>query len=131
MRGFPRLRRLHYLLGVLLLGTLAATAIEVKTYYARDLLIESIYGSKPHRVPCGRWPTPDEVRQVLDEHAEVVSRIESINPGYTVVNANVLSCPGRADIRILYATASDRRAIKSLLGDGKYFFGVPYQMRNT
>ena len=31
----------------------------------------------------------------------------------------------------LYATAKDRDAIKLILGAGKYFFGVPYQLRNT
>lgn len=130
MRKFLRLRRLHCLIGVLLI-VLVLTIIEVNTYYVRDLFIESTYGSKPHRVPCDQWPTPDEVRQVLNEHSQVVRRIESINPGFTAVNINTLSCPGRADIRILYATASDRQAIELILGEGKYFFGIPYQMRNT
>ena len=48
-----------------------------------------------------------------------------------MVDINDVSCPGRADIRILYATASDRQSIRAILGDGKYFFGVPYQMHNT
>ena len=95
------------------------------------LLIESTYGSKPHRVSCGQWSTPGEVRQVLNEHSQVVKQIESINPGFTVVDINTLSCPGRAGIRILYATASDRQAIELMLGEGQYFFGVPYQKSNT
>ena len=114
-----------------LLGVLVLTVVEARTYYARDLLKETVYGSKPHRVPCDRWPTPDEVRRVIDQHREVVRQIESINPGFTVLDINTLSCPGRADTQILYATASDREAIKLILGDGKYFSGVPYQMRNT
>ena len=130
-----KLRRVHYFLGVLLLGVLVLvlvlTIFETRTYYVRDLLIETTYGPKPHRVPCDQWPTPDEVRQALNEHSQFVKQIESINPGYTFVNINTLSCPGRADIRILYATASDRRAIELIVGEGKYIWGIPYQMSNT
>lgn len=131
MQDFLRLRRLHWFIGVLLLSVLVLTVLESRTYYIRDLLIESAHGSKPHRIPCDQWPTLGEVRQVLSEHSEVVRRIESINPGFTVVDINTLRCPGRADIRILYATATDRQAIELILGEGQYFFGIPYRMRNT
>ena len=65
------------------------------------------------------------------QNAEVVSQIKGVIPGHVMVDINDVSCPGRADIRILYATASDRQSIRAILGDGKYFFGVPYQMHNT
>ena len=128
---FLKLRRLHFVLGLILLGVLVLAVVEARTYYGRDLLMETAYGSKAHRVPCDQWPTPDEVQRVIDRHQEVFRQIESINPGFTVLDINTLSCPGRAAIEILYATAKDREAIKLILGDGKYFFGVPYQMRNT
>ena len=127
---FFKLRRLRYVFGLALLGILVLTVVEARTYYGRDLLVETVYGSKPHRVPCDQWPTPDEVRRVIEQHQEVVRQIESINPGFTVLDINTLSCPGRADIQILYATARDREAIKLILEGGKYFFGVPYQMWN-
>ena len=130
MRSLIRSRVLGCTLGMLALSVLGLTIVECNTYYLRDLVIENIYGSKPHRVPCHKWPTPDEVRRVLDLHAEVIRTIEAINPGYVEVRINVWDCPGRADIRVLYATASDREAIKSILGEGKYFFGIPWQMRN-
>ena len=121
---FFKLRRLRYVFGLALLGILVLTVVEARTYYGRDLLMETVYGSKPHRVPCDQWPTPDEVRRVIDQHQEVVRQIESINPGFTVLDINTLSCPERADIQILYATARDREAIKLILGDGKYS-GLP------
>ena len=127
-----RLRRLYYITAGLILGALVISlVVEANTYYVRDLLIEEFWGSKPHRVPCDKWPTPDEVQRVVDQHSQIISQIESVNPGFTVVNINTMSCPGRADIRIWYASYSDRDAIKSIIGDGKYFFGVPYQLRNT
>ena len=116
----------------LILGTLVIIlVVEANTYYVRDMLAQEFYGSKPHRVPCDKWPTPDEVRRIIDQNAQVVSQIESVNPGFVRVNINILSCPDRADIRIWYASYSDRDAIRSIIGDSKYFFGVPYQLRNT
>ena len=95
------------------------------------MIIESIYESKPHRAPCDELPTPEEVRRVLEEHARIVGQIEAINPGFTRVEVNTFSCVDSADIRILYATASDREQIRALLGDAESFFGVPYRMHNT
>ncbi len=123
--------RLPHLLGViatLVLGALVVTVVvEANTYYARDRLKEAVYGSKPHRVPCEEWPTPREARRVIDQYAETVSRIEYVNPGFVQVEVNTAKrCPGRADIRILYASRRDRDAIKSIIGDARYFFGVPY-----
>ena len=131
MRHFLNLRWLRYIAVGLILVALAITAVEAKTYYVRDLLAEELWGSKPHRVPCDKWPTPDEVQRVIDQHAQVVSQIESVNPGIVRVNINTMSCPGKADIRIHYGSLRDRDAIKAIIGNEKYFFGVPYQMRNT
>ncbi len=116
---------------VLLVAFAAAAAAEAETYYVRDRLAVSIYGSAPHRVPCDDRPTPGEVRQAIDRNADLVTRIESVNPGLVSVWLNTTDkCPGRADIRILYATMRDRDAIKMIVGDDKYLFGVPYRMLN-
>ena len=114
-----------------MVAVLALVAFEWNTHHFRDLLIESIYGAKPHHVPCDEVPTPEEVRRVLEEHAHVVRQIEAVNPGFTTVEVNTFSCVDRANIRILYATAGDRELIKALLGDAESFFGVPYRMYNT
>ena len=131
MRSILNLRWLRYIAVGLILGSLTIAVVEAKTYYVRDLLAEEFWGSKPHRVPCEKWPTPDEVQRVIDQHGQVVDQIESVNPGFVRVNINTMSCRGRADIRIWYATYSDRDAIKSIIGDQKCFFGVPYELRNT
>ena len=127
-----RPRRVYFITAGLILGALVISlVVEAKTYYVRDLLAEELWGSRPHRVPCDKWPTLDEVQRVIDQQVQAVRQIEAVNPGFTEVIINTMGCPGRADIRIWYVSYSDRDAIKSIIGDGKYFFGVPYQLRNT
>ena len=117
---------------VLLVAFAAAAAAEAETYYVRDRLAVSIYGSAPHRVPCDDRPTPGEVRQAIDRNMDLVDRIESVNPGHVMVLVNTTEkCPGRADIEIVYASHRDREAIRAIVGDDKYLFGVPYRMLNT
>ena len=128
-----RLRRWRVIAAVLLLAALAAAAAaEAETYYVRDRLAESVYGSAPHRVPCEEWPTPGEVRQAIDRNADLITRIESVNPGLVSVEVSTTErCPGRADIRVLYASRGDRDAIRAIVGHEKYLFGVPYRLQNT
>ena len=117
---------------LLLLAFVVVAAFENETYYVRDQLAEAAYGWKPHRVPCEEWPTPAEVAEAIDRNADLVMRIESVNPGVVMVELNTTEkCPGRADIRILYMSMSERDAIKEIVGDDKYLFGVPYRMLNT
>ena len=127
------IRRPGVIAAALVLGALAAAAVaECETYYLQDRLAEAIYGSAPHRVPCEEWPTLAEAVQAIDRNADLVSRIESVNPGFVSVEVNTTrKCPGRADIRILYATMRDRDAIRAIIDDDKYLFGVPYRMLNT
>ena len=117
---------------LLLLAFVVVAAFEAETYYVRDRLAEAAYGWRPHRVPCEEWPTPAEVAQAIDENSDLVTRIESVNPGVVMVELNTTEkCPGRADIRILYMSMRERDAIKEIVGDDKYLFGVPYRMLNT
>ncbi len=90
-----------------------------------------IYGTKPHRIPCSKWPTPDEVEQVVDQHARVVRRVENVDePGSILVSINPLRCPGKAEIVIYYAVNRYLESIREIIGDEKYFFGVPYSLKN-
>ena len=128
-----RLNRIRMTVAALLLVVLAAVAAaEWETYYVRDQLAEQAYGWKPHRVPCEQWPTPGEVGQAIDRNADLVSKIEAVNPGIVMVELNTTEkCPGKADIRILYATRTDLDAIRTIVMDDRYLFGVPYRMLNT
>ena len=128
-----RLRRPRVIAAAAVLAVLAAAMIaEAETYYVRDRLAESVYGWTPHRIPCEEWPTPGEMRQAIDRNADVVGRIESVNPGHVMVLVNTTEkCPGRADIEIVYASQRDRDAIRAIVGDDKYLFGVPFRLLNT
>ena len=102
-----RLRRTRVIAAVLLLAALAAAAAaEAETYYVRDRLAESVYGSAPHRVPCEEWPTPGEVHQAIDRNADLITRIESVNPD----SSRWRSAP-RRDARAERTSASSTRRV--------------------
>ena len=120
-----------YVLGGLLLGAALLTAVELNTAYGRDMLHKSIYGTKPHRIPCNIWPAADEVYRLLEQHAGAVRRIESIEPDGIDVFARLGRCRGRAEIGIYYQTRHHRDEIKQIIGDERHFLGVPYTLINT
>ena len=116
-----------------MLVALILALFEVNTAWGRNLVIESRYGSY-HWAPCSRWPTPEDAQRVLDEHPQVVRQIEAVTPRSRTVALYVntdKSCPGKADIRITFGGRHDKDAIREIIGDDKYFFGVPYRMTNT
>ena len=120
-------------IGLVALVGINLLLFEINTAWGRNLVIENIYGSY-HWVPCSQWPTMKEVQRVIDEHALVVSRIEAVTPRSRTVSlyANTdKSCPGKADIGITYGGRRDKDAIRKIIGDDRYFFGVPYRMVNT
>ena len=128
-----RLGRVTGRISLVVLVALNLVVFETNTAWVRNLVIESTYGSY-HWAPCRRWPTPEEVQGVLDEHRDVVRQIEAVTPGSRAVSLYVntdKSCPGKADIAITYGGRRDKNAIRKIIGDDKYFFGVPYRMRNT
>ena len=112
---------------------LALIIYECNTEYFRDLYAENILEARRHRVPCEKWPTFDEAERLVEERADVVSRIEAVNPGriqFRVRGGDGRGCHGRADIHIYFASVSNRDEIIAIIGDEKYFFGVPYDMAN-
>lgn len=124
------LRWWQYLVGISAGGLLALAIVEINTVYLRDLVSVSIYGTKPHRIPCDEWPTSEEVEQALDRHTDVIRRIENVKPGGIDLSINTRSCPGRAELYIYYPARRHINEINMIIGDEKYFFGVPYTLRN-
>ena len=109
---------------------LTFTVVEVNTAYFRDLASVSIYGAKPHRVPCSEWPTANEVEQLVVRKDQVVREIESVKPGGIKVVVNSRRCSGKAEILIYFEARHHIAEIKRIIGDEKYFFGVPYTLAN-
>ena len=120
----------RYLIGISAGGLLALAIVEINTVYLRDLVSVSIYGTKPHRIPCDEWPTSEEVEQVLERHTDVIRRIENVKPAGIDLSINNRSCPGRAELYIYYPARRHINEISTIIGDEKYFFGVPYTLRN-
>lgn len=90
---------------------------------------DKILDNREHGLPCEALPTPDEVKQVLTEHPDLVQEIEAVHPGYVTVEIDELTCPDRADIVIYYPSHQDREKIEAIL-QSNTFFGVPYRLRN-
>ena len=124
------LGRWQYLVGTLAVGLLAFAIMEINTAYLRDFLSVSIYGTRPHRIPCDDWPTRDEVEQTLKQHTGVIRRIEFIGSGSVDLSINTWSCPGKAELYIYYPAKRHIKTIRTIIGNEKYFFGVPYTLRN-
>ena len=118
-------------LGVLAFRRVIALGIVNAAGEYRARVTEAIDGWKAHQIPCDQWPTPAEVQRVIEQHPRVVSRIKAVNPGGVGLTVNTRSCPSKSDLMIWYSTARDREAVKSLLDDETYFFGVPYRLTNT
>jgi hypothetical protein len=78
--------------------------------------------------PCTVLPDIEIVREVVEEHHDIIESIENISPGNTWVEINE-RCDGKGDLLIYYDTIYTKKEIKSIIG-GDTFFGVPYRMFN-
>jgi hypothetical protein len=119
-------RTLLLLLVALLVGGIFA---ELRTNQIRRWIDDFLYDSKNHYLPCAKLPTESEVRRVVEQHQEAVQKIEQLNPGFVDVRIDSSTCPGKADIVIVYPSHEDRLAIEDIIG-GERFFGIPYRLRN-
>ena len=82
-----------------------------------------------HYLPCDQWPTAAQAQQVIQQHQDVVARIKPENPGFAGVDVDEMTCPGKADIIIWYASHQNRLAIEAIIGADR-FFGIPYRLQN-
>jgi hypothetical protein len=118
---------------------LAATALvilclgglltELKTNLLRQAYDELVLDNRGHYLPCEELPADAEVRQALEDHPQVVRQVEAVNPGNVGFEIDPLTCPGRADLVIWYATHQNRLQIEEII-NGDRFFGIPYRLQN-
>ena len=90
-------------------------------------------GPGPHRVPCENWPTAEEAQRILDRHADVIMQIQAVE-GVSLY-LSLRRCKGassvrRAELVIEYPGSKQREAIQAIIGDERFFFGVPYALFN-
>ena len=108
------------------LGTLV---IEAQTKIIRRAYDNFVLDNENHYLPCEKLPTETEVNKILQEDQDVIRVIEQVNPGLVGVDIDTMTCPGKADLIIWYASHQDRVEIKRIIGEDT-FFGVPYRMQN-
>lgn len=90
-------------------------------------------GPEPPRVPCENRPTAEEAQRILDRHADVVMQIQAVKGVSLYVNLR--RCRGasavrRAELVIEYPGSKQREAVQAIIGDERFFFGVPYSLFN-
>ncbi len=102
---------------------------ESQTKFFRNIYDEIILDNRNHYLSCERLPSEDVVRRAMEEHQDVIARIEQINPGFVGVEMDASTCPGKADILFWYGTHQDRLLIERVISDDT-FYGIPYRLQN-
>jgi hypothetical protein len=103
--------------------------LEAQTKFFRKTYDEIILDNRNHYLSCEQLPSEAEVRQVLDEHQDIIQEIEQINPGFVGVEVGTSICHGKADILFWYGTHQDRLQIENLIAE-ETFYGIPYRLEN-
>ncbi len=115
---------------VVVLMTCCASALLLANSKAiKRLFVNHVYDNREHFLSCEELPSRAEAMRIMEEHQEVIRKIEQVHPGFIDIEIDTTSCPGKADIVFMYPSHSDRLAIEELI-DGDRFFGIPYRLRN-
>ncbi len=80
-------------------------------------------------LPCDDLPDIVTVRQVVEDHQDIIQEIENINPGYVYIEIHE-RCNGKGELYIYYDTISTREQILEIIG-AETFFGIPYRLFNV
>lgn len=108
---------------------LAVLAIEKRTKFVRHFYDNFILDNWNHYLPCEALLTEMEVRTILQQHTDMIQKIEQINPGLIGTEVDPSLCLGKADLLIWYASHQDRLEIEAII-KSKTFFGIPYRLQN-
>jgi hypothetical protein len=103
--------------------------LEVQTKFLRGAYDEMILDNRNHYLSCEQLPSEVEVILVMEEHQDVIKKIERINPGFAGVEMDTSACPGKADIVFWYGTHEDRLLVEDMI-EGETFYGIPYRLQN-
>lgn len=122
-------RNIILLMVGLLIICLIAVALETQFKGIQRAYDELVLDNRNHYLSCQELPTKLEVERTLEQHKDIVQKIEQIAPGFVGVEMGSLSCRGKADLLIWYGTHQHRLTIEKII-DGDTFFGVPYRLQN-
>jgi len=80
-------------------------------------------------LPCEDLPDIETVRQIVEEHQDVIQEIENTSPGYVWVVIHE-RCNGKGELNIYYDTIYTKEKILEIIG-AETFFGIPYRLFNV
>ena len=102
---------------------------EAQTKFFRRAYDEIVLDNRNHYLSCEQLPSEAEVRRIMEDHQDVIKKIEQIKPGFVGVEMDTSSCSGKADILFWYGTHEDRILIEDIIA-GDTFYGIPYRLEN-
>ena len=108
--------------------SLAALAVlfwlELERRPARNWLNERIYGHAPHGIPCRDWPAPQDAEKALADNAETVRALADAGLRLEIIVA--AKCVCKAQFGVSRAAGVYYSEVKTIIGDRKRLFGIPY-----
>lgn len=125
----PSVRFISFTLALGLILCAGIWILEAQTKFLRRTYDEIVLDDRNHYLTCDQLPPEAEVRQVMDEHRDVIKKIEQIKPGFVGVEIDDTTCLGRADILFWYGTHEDRLQMEEIIS-GETFYGIPYRLQN-
>ena len=128
MKNKPRKNALLLLI-VLLLTCMTAMFIETRFKVLQRGYDHFIMDNRNHYLSCQDLPAKIEVERIVEQHRDVIQRIQQVAPGFVGVEIDSLTCEGKADLLIWYGTHQQRVAIEQIIA-GDTFFGIPYRLQN-
>jgi len=116
--------KLYVLIIIIVIISIGSSLIVIYAYNT----IRNILGFSPE-LPCKDLPDIETVRQVVEEHQDVIQEIENASPGYVWVEINE-RCNRKGELYIYYDTIYTKEKILEIIG-ADTFFGIPYRLFNV
>lgn len=113
---------------LIIICCLAILLVLIRTKLILRIYDNLILNSKNHYLSCEQLPPIAMVEKIVEEHQDVIQKIEHVNPGFVSVEIHE-KCSGKADIVIWYASHRDRLEIEEII-NSETFFGIPYRLHN-
>ncbi len=119
-------RRIWALIIITIVIIISLASIPIVIYAYKTIKNSINYNLK---LPCEELPEIEKVRQVVEDHKDIIEEIENTSPEYVWVEINE-RCNGKGELFIYYDTVYTRDKILEIIG-GDTFFGVPYRLFNV
>jgi hypothetical protein len=103
--------------------------LESQTKFIRKTYDQIVLDNRNHYLSCDQLPTAAEVRRVMEEHQDIIKKIEQIHPGFVGVEMDTSMCAGKADVLFWYGTHEERLLIEDIVAE-ETFYGIPYRLQN-